>query len=190
MTEKGKHLPTACTSFAGIEGRCFSTVFKDVNEQKDFLKQDVCQTDERCLPCFNPADGQPTGACTTVSCDASKTQPPTLKACCQSHGEMRGKCIPKTDVPSTIQDRVEVHECDKTSQLCVPTDNINTDLEPVACDAGGGAGVCVSDCVDIGFFEGLFISQGSCRDDQDVHPVQRTAGEALTGAPAGCANNP
>lgn len=185
VTEKGKHLPTKCSSFAGIEGRCFSTVFKDVAAQKDFLKQDDCQADERCLPCFNPADGAPTGVCTTVSCDKSTTQPPALKDCCNSHGQDRGKCIPKTDVPASVQDRLSKHECDNT-QLCVPSDNINTDLQPVACDAGGGAGVCVSDCVELGFFEGLFIDRGSCREDQNCIPCE--SGGQPTGAP-GCPNN-
>src|SRR6185369_14134733 len=90
VREKGQHLPTACTFLMGVEGRCFSTVFKDVKEQKS-LPRDVCSDAERCVPCFNPATGQPTGACSTVSCDKAKTTPPALKDCSCGSTTSHGK---------------------------------------------------------------------------------------------------
>lgn len=187
VKEKGKHLPTKCSSFAGIEGRCFSTVFKDVDQMKDILHQEKCAADERCLPCFNPANGQPTGACKTVECDHPETAAVPLDSCCKKAGETRGKCVPKSDIPAAYQPRLKNWECDRQTELCVPSDNIDIEQKPVPCQADGEDGVCVSDCVNIGFFEGLLIDRGSCRADQQcvpcVHPLRGTP----TGAP-GCKN--
>jgi hypothetical protein len=187
VVEKGRHLPTSCRSFAGIEGRCFSTVFTDVKNEEGILQQDACTVDERCVPCFNPANGKPTGACNTVTCDAPKTTtPPQLQDCCQKQGVMRGKCVPKTDVPANYQDRLTTFECDAQTELCAPADNIDIDQKAVPCDAGGDDGVCVSDCINLGFFEGLLISRGSCRQDQNCIPCKHPITGAPTGAP-GCA---
>lgn len=187
VTEKGKHLPTTCSSFAGIEGRCFSNVFKDVDQQKEILQQDACAADEKCLPCFNPANGQPTGACKTVECDAPKATAIALAACCNKNGQTRGKCVPKDDIPSAYQERLDNWECNKKTELCVPDDNIDINQKPVPCDADGDPGVCVSDCVDIGFFEGLLIDRGSCRADQQCIPCSHPITGKPTGAP-GCTN--
>lgn len=186
VVEKGKHLPTTCSSFAGIEGRCFSTVFKDVAEQVDILQQDACAATERCLPCFNPANGQPTGVCNTVECDSPKKAAVPLDNCCKKSGSTRGKCVPKNDIPATYQERLKTWECDKNTELCVPSDIIDTDQKAVPCDADGDAGVCISDCIDIGFFEGLAIHQGSCRSDQNCIPCKHPLTGKPTGAP-GCA---
>ncbi|MBX3228229.1 MAG: hypothetical protein KIT84_26610 [Labilithrix sp.] len=183
VVEKGKHLPGKCSSFAGIEGRCFSMVFKDVQEQSDVLAQDACKADERCLPCFNPATGKPTGACESVECDKASTEAIALKECCNRQGAMRGKCVPSTDVPSEYQKRLLRHQCDK-GDLCAPSDQIDTDGKAVRCASDAEPGVCVSDCINIGLFEGIFISRGSCRADQKCIPCKGPLGRP-TGAP-GC----
>jgi hypothetical protein len=184
VREKGTHLPTACTSFAGIEGRCFSTVFKDVAAEVDFLDQDKCAADERCVPCFNPATGEATGACSTVSCDAPRLAPVPLQDCCQNHGQMRGKCIPVTDIPGQFQSRLARLGC-PAGDLCAPNDNIDPTVTPTPCAAINGRGVCASDCVDFGLFGDIFLDQGNCRSDQTCVPcVDPTTGQP-TGAP-GC----
>jgi hypothetical protein len=185
VKEKGSHLPTACTSLAGIEGRCFSLVFTDVAAESDFLHQDACAQDERCVPCFNPATGAPSGACSTVSCDAPKTAPPALKDCCRMNGQPRGKCVPRTDIPGQFQSRLSPHECDGATELCAPTDDLDPTVPPASCSTVTGRGVCVSDCVELGLFGDLFLDQDSCRSDQTCVPcVDPTTGQP-TGAP-GC----
>ena len=185
VKEKGSHLPTACTSLAGIEGRCFSVVFTDVDAERDLLHQDACANDERCVPCFNPATGAPTGACSTVSCDAPKTAPPELEDCCRLQGQPRGKCVPRTDIPPSFQSRLAPHECDRASELCAPTDDLDPSAPPAPCAATGGRGVCVSNCIVLDFFEDLLLDRDSCRSDQVCVPcVDPTTGQP-TGAP-GC----
>lgn len=186
LKKYGQHKPEACASFAGIEGRCFSTVFKDVSAQRDLLQRDVCGDDERCVPCFNPADGAPTGACTTVKCDAATKAPPALKDCCKKRGEMRGKCVPREDVPSQLRSRLSDEDCDDDTELCVPRKNLDLADVPVACTArSGGAGVCVSDCVEFGLFEGLLLSQGGCPTAETCVPCVHPTTKQPTGAP-GC----
>ncbi len=183
VREKGQHKPTACSSFAGIEGRCFSTVFKDVSEQKEFLQQDKCAADERCVPCFNPANGNETPACRTVSCDAPTAAPPKLADCCRKGGQMRGKCIPKTDVPTKYQERVSRQGCPSTD-LCVPGENLDPDTKVQRCDADGKKRVCVSNCIEFGLIEGIFLDQETCDDNHTCVPCVSPSG-APTGAP-GC----
>jgi hypothetical protein len=186
VAEKGSHLPTACTSLAGIEGRCFSTLFEDVAAEKDILPQTAqCTTTERCVPCFDPATNAPTGACSTVSCDAPKTTPPTLKDCCKENGKFRGKCIPTADVPASAKERLDTHQCKAGAELCVPTDNLDPSVPVQTCAATGGRGVCVSNCIHTDFLEDLLLDQGSCRSDQTCIPcVDPTTGQP-SGAP-GC----
>jgi hypothetical protein len=183
----GQYKAPACKSFAGIEGRCFSTVFKDVAAEADVLPRDTCTDAERCVPCFNPADGTPTGACSTVKCDSPTTTPPVLKSCCDQGGQLRGKCVPKSDVPSQIQSRLQADECDAAAELCVPTENIDIKATPTTCvpTSGGGAGVCVSRCLVFSTLERLAYESGTCRADQICAPCVNPQTKQPTGIP-GC----
>jgi hypothetical protein len=167
----------------GIEGRCFSTVFKDVQEQKS-LPRDVCFESERCVPCFNPATGQPTGACSTVSCDKPKTSPPALNDCSCGSTTTNGKCVSRTDVPITAQSHLLPRSC-SFDQLCVPTADIDTEAKPAACATDGGRGVCVSECVVLNFVEQLFLDRGSCKSDETCIPCVDPTTHIPTGLP-GC----
>lgn len=183
----GQHLPAACTSFAGIEGRCFSLVFADVGANKDVLLRDTCKESERCIPCFNPATGEPTGACSTVSCDAPKTQTvPRLQDCCRKAGSMRGKCVPRKDIPQQFHERLDEHECSR-SDLCVPAENLNPNVTPMECTPSGsnGKGVCVSDCVEFRLLEAILLRRGSCPEAHSCVPCFHPRTGEPTGAP-GC----
>jgi len=188
IREYTQHKPTACSSFAGIEGRCFSTVFKDIQAQKEVLQRDACLELERCVPCFNPATGEATGACTTVSCDAPKTTTaPTLKDCCNKGGRTHGKCLARTDVPSKFHPRLENHQCDNATELCVPSENLDPKTVPITCAAGlsGSRGVCVSDCIQFSFLEAIVLGRGVCPSQHTCVPCVDPKTGQPTGAP-GC----
>jgi hypothetical protein len=183
----GQYKPPACTSIAGIEGRCFSTVFKDVAAEASFLPRGTCAESERCLPCFNPADGSPSGACTTVRCDSPTTAAPALQGCCSKDGELRGKCVPRADVPSQVQSRLEAYEC-TAAELCIPTENIDLKATPTTCVPTVGVnatGVCVSRCLDFSTSERLLYGSSSCRSDQICAPCVNPSNGQPTGLP-GC----
>ncbi len=162
LKKYGQHKAKACSSFAGIEGRCFSLVFKDVGAKKHLLQQDACEASERCVPCFNPADGTPTGACTTVSCDAAGTTPPVLADCCRRGGQSKGKCVPKDDIPSNVQSRVLRHDCRSNTDLCMPTATLDMKAPPKTCTTDGKKGLCASECLQFRFFESLALDRENC----------------------------
>ncbi|MBM4357563.1 MAG: hypothetical protein FJ096_05570 [Deltaproteobacteria bacterium] len=59
----GIFTPKSCASIGGASGACLSTVFPEIDKNKAFMPQDVCATDERCVPCVSPLDQTETGAC-------------------------------------------------------------------------------------------------------------------------------
>lgn len=192
----GQFKPVTCTSLAGIEGRCFSTVFKDVDAQKDLLPQDTCDGNHRCIPCFNPADGAPSGACTTVKCDQpATTVPPTLQDCCSQSGKMRGKCIPREDIPEQFRGRLTWYECDSDTELCVPSENVDLKSVPAMCTPvtsvpvpfPATSGVCVSRCLVFSFLENFVFQRAGCAEDEICAPCNNPANNQPTGAP-GCKN--
>jgi hypothetical protein len=133
-----------------------------VAEKKDLLPASTCGADARCAPCFDPLTGQPSGACSTVPCDAPKEPAKTLKQCCRIGGQDQGRCVPKEVVPSDARDFLGDDDgiCTGTD-LCVPNELIAPATPPKTCTAvipfvGGYQGICVSDC-----FEGLVL-QGTC----------------------------
>lgn len=54
---------TPCSYADGGEGTCMSTCFPEVSTFADLLPQDVCEDDERCIPCIDPFVGGASGAC-------------------------------------------------------------------------------------------------------------------------------
>jgi hypothetical protein len=92
MAQVERFVPQACVVAAlGAEGRCLSECLPAVAEQADLLEQDGCAEAHRCVPCFDPLSGEPTGACTFEG-DSGPAQPPlTLPACCAG----LGRCTPR-----------------------------------------------------------------------------------------------
>jgi hypothetical protein len=184
----GQYLPKTCKSLAGAEGRCLNVVIPAVASQKATLPQDVCDANERCTPCFSPADGKDTGACKSVSCDAPKQPAVTFKGCCEDDGVMFGKCVPKSMVPASSQDKLDDEGCVQGAELCAPKENLDPTFKPQTCTAnnffaGPYSGVCVSDCIDFSFIEAIGTSKGNCQDHFTCVPCERDG--QPTGAP-GC----
>lgn len=63
----GNFTPSECTSIREAAGRCLSVCLPQVAASLDFLPRDVCDDDERCVPCVNPLTGESTGGC-AVGC--------------------------------------------------------------------------------------------------------------------------
>jgi hypothetical protein len=182
-------LPKSCRSFAGLEGRCTSMVFPDIEKQKDSLPQDACEATERCAPCFDPS-GKATGACSSVSCDAPKEPFKPFPACCSSNGKSRGSCLPSTSLPAVAASGLEKKECPGAADLCVPNEEIDPTFVNPKCTAssllGSYDGVCISTCVKMDFLTQLGTAQGTCSADSFCAPCKNPLNGAPTGAP-GCA---
>ena len=183
----GRFVPATCSSLLGAEGRCMNAVLPLVKAQSG-LPVATCDATERCVPCFSPLDGSDTGACKT-SCDPGpKTAAKTFAGCCNQNGTTRGKCVPKTAIPSTLTSRLEGNTCVADS-LCVPAENLAASFVPPACSAstflgGNYTGVCLSDCLDFGTGSELFLGRGNCQSLHTCVPCRKDG--KPTGAP-GCA---
>lgn len=184
VANAGKYLPKTCESVGGAEGRCLSTVIKDVAAKKGLLQQGTCDANELCAPCFSPTDGSDTGACRSVSCDAPKEPAKTFAACCEG----KGKCVPESSVTDPNQkERLDSDGCQEGAELCAPTEDIGRTTKRKACSGTikllGEAyeGACVSRCTSLGI-KGLFLDQANCDGDHVCAPcVDPTSGQA-TGA--------
>ena len=192
IVAKGNLLPKSCASLIGGEGRCISLVFPDILAQKDRLPQDVCDPNERCAPCFDPLTGAETGACRSVSCDAPKTQAKVFGKCCEQKGVSRGRCLPKTLLPKEAADGLGNKECVDGAELCVPDEMVKQGeaFKGPPCKAstfftGTYDGVCLSTCIERGFFGELATDRGNCAEGDFCAPCKNPLTGASTGAP-GC----
>ena len=188
----GQYLPPTCKALAGAEGRCLAKSIPQVDAQKAQLSRDTCDASELCTPCFNPIDGKPTGACSTVSCDAPKQPAKAFTACCSSQGTSRAKCVPTSIVPSAEQGNLDDDNgtCQKGAELCVPNEMLQPNFKGPACTGstfftGSYEGVCLSDCLSFSFIQSLGISRGSCTKGFKCAPCTNPLNGQPTGAP-GC----
>lgn len=193
ISSGGQFIPPTCASLDGAEGRCLHVAIPEVAAQKDLLPQSSCQSYERCVPCYSPLDGSDTGAC-RQSCDPGPTKPAvTFAACCSENGVTNGKCVPDSAISQSLQQNLASDTCQKNTELCVPTENLQPDFKPKACSAfnllaGNYTGVCLSDCLSFGI-QGLAISRGDCDSDHKCAPCTNPLTGKPTGAP-GCPTTP
>jgi len=191
----GNYVPKTCVSLSNAEGRCTNENVPAVAAQKSMLPRAGCDANEVCAPCYNPADGKSTGACATAKCDAPKQPAVTFKACCldKSGAAGRGKCVPKSSVPSDLQKNLgdDGGTCSKGVDVCVPSEFVTQPgYKGTACSGntfltGSYTGVCLSDCLEFGFFQSLGISKGNCASGNKCVPCKNPLDGSPTGAP-GC----
>lgn len=155
----GKPLKS-CKSIAG-DGACFSAgLVPEIERQGgSVLTQDVCDADQKCVPCKDPLHGnadtpfcQPIGvhekACAAAPSGSATTttNAPTTESCCTTGGVSNGICIAETAIPESDRDSAPADSC-KTGNRCVPK-SLATG-QPVRCSAGLlGKGVCLDQCFD------------------------------------------
>ncbi|MFO0679541.1 MAG: hypothetical protein U0169_23645 [Polyangiaceae bacterium] len=182
IASAGNAVPKTCRSLLNAEGRCLHVGLKQVEADLDKLPRSTCESYERCAPCYNPIDGQATGAC-SQSCDPGpRERPVTFSYCCGG----AARCVPSTIVPASMQDRLD--SCGG-NQLCVPSEHLDDDYVPRSCQAfalllgGTYDGVCLSDCLSFSFMENIVIKNGGCGSGRRCVPCYRNG--QPTGAP-GC----
>ncbi len=116
----GAYTPPTCTSVAGAEGRCLSTVLPAISERGALLPQATCAATERCAPCYDPLTGEDSGACRTT-CDTGPTSAAVVLTACEDNG---GRCIPTTSISAAQQGVLDPRDCQDTvgaGYMCVPT---------------------------------------------------------------------
>lgn len=182
LAHKGQYIPATCSSTAGAEGRCLHISLPVVAAKASLLPQDTCSGDEKCVPCTDPIEGKETGAC-KIACDPGPTKPPVkFASCCDG----LAKCVPSSIVPAAQRSSLNSDGC-KATDKCVPTEMLGGALKAQKCTAsflaGGGPGVCLSNCIELGLLESIAITRGDC--DKDHQCVPCTKDGKPSGAP-GC----
>jgi hypothetical protein len=159
----GNFVPKSCTSVAGAEGRCTSVCLPAVASEAALLPSDVCDANEKCVPCFNPTASDPTaptGAC-SLACD-KPSQPPVILSCpwmgpkvieptqfpaCDNNC-YGAHCVPKSLVPASVSSLLA--DCDGGQGFCTPDSLVASagETPPAGCRSIGGAeGRCLSTCI-------------------------------------------
>jgi hypothetical protein len=195
----GNALPKTCMSIAGAEGRCLSTCLPPVQAEEEVLPRDVCATDERCAPCYNPTADDPsksTGAC-SLACD-KPTQPPKILQCPYSGPPIidpsvfpacspacgGAHCVPAALVP--MADQSQLATC--PGGYCAPDSVTSTGGKgvPATCVSIAGAeGRCLSTCLPTVAAEASLLPQSTCAADEKCAPCYNPVAQdpkAPTGA--------
>ncbi len=107
--------PVSCTGLGGGEGRCLPLAMPLVAANQDFYVQGSCAASERCVTCYDPVDGQATGAC-NIGCDQGPTRGASRLTGCVND---RGRCVPNENVSAAIRPYVVAQTCGAAAS-CVP----------------------------------------------------------------------
>ncbi len=192
----GAYRPATCTSsLVNSPGACISKCIPLLadNPQAFLLRQDSCAGDELCVPCLNPLDQQPTGACELIdllcsgepdggTVDAGTpacphTGPPildpaTFPACSPACGGAH--CVPAQLVPAGQQTLLA--SCEATgggAGFCAPDRLIETggNFVPPTCESIGGAeGRCLSTCLPDVADKAALLPRSTCAADERCAP--------------------
>ncbi len=189
--------PKSCTSIVGAGGCVTSGFFPALDMQgAGFLKQDVCDSGQLCVPCTDPTHGNaPTPFCSPIgvhknACGGPNPPPPgdagppaMLPACCDHAGaKSHGVCLPDSAIPAAQQSSTSQQEC-AAGNKCVPAALV--DNKPVACDAGFlGTGICMDGCFDqmLSFAGDLGLLDGKgCDQNELCIPCSFVKGKGVPG---------
>jgi hypothetical protein len=151
-----------CSSLEGAEGRCVSSCIPEIREQKQRLPQDICDTDEKCAPCFDPLTGAETGSCRT-SCDPGPTEPAVrFESCCKG----RGSCVPDFVVEPKWRSSLGADTCAESDKVCIPNEfyDVHGFIPKTCAAAGGGEGRCLAECIPMVATQADRLVKSSCSE--------------------------
>ncbi|MDJ0762483.1 MAG: hypothetical protein QNJ97_05785 [Myxococcota bacterium] len=170
-------IPTTCTSFADLEGRCLPDCLPWVATQGALLPETGCPENSRCSPCFDPFTGEATGACHLPGDPGPQHLPVVFDKCCEEEGVQIGTCVPSELIPAELGDQVVQDSCTQENHLCAPNSII---LDPAVngfptCTAGGVAagdpGACVPGCY-LDTLEKLLFTRTTCNLGEHCVPCE------------------
>ena len=185
LTAAGTTNLKTCNSVIGKPGACVSTDIAEIKAKDTQLTQDVCDANERCIPCINPLTNQPTPFCGDIGvhqdeCTAGASQAVAApQECCPTVGAApQGLCLQGDNIPASQRGKVEQNVC-PPDYSCVPSSFVNND--PVACSSTFGSGFCVDSCFT-GTLGERALLQGDCPNPRDkCVPCSVGASEGLPG---------
>jgi hypothetical protein len=161
--------PESCSDpVLQAEGRCLPECLPQVSAQEGRLRRADCADGNRCVPCFDPVNGTPTGACSSNG-DAPTEPPHVFAGCCRITEEVRGVCVPPellpADAPALPQDTCG------SGTSCAPLKlarDPDASLE-VCRDLADQEGRCVLNCL-LQPGQPLLLTQTSCGFEESCVP--------------------
>jgi len=200
------YLPASCRSLNDADGVCLSKCIALVadNPNSILLPQSSCREDELCVPCINPLDMKPTGACALEEaiCGGGPVTPPAsdggaalmcpytgppvispamFPACSPACGGAH--CVPAAQVPAA--QRGLLAAC--SGGYCVPDKLIAAagNYVPPSCAPFAGApaeGRCLSSCLPSVSAQAARLSQATCGGGELCVPCSDPLTGMATGA--------
>lgn len=197
--------PAQCTAFGG-PGVCLSKCIPQVAENKALLRPDTCTgADELCVPCTNPLDGMPTGACELLELArcVGDDPPPPAAACddpatcnydegCPAVVETAeleacgpdAHCMDASFV-SDPEQRAQLGTCPGGSKLCVPDVFLASGGKFTAktcASVNGAEGRCLSAVLPAVAEQAALLPQDTCAATEKCTPCYSPIDGAPTGA--------
>jgi hypothetical protein len=194
LSANGKKLAT-CNSVVNTPGACVSTVMPDVAANAAQLTKDTCTgADEKCIPCVNPLNMQPTPFCVEVGARASSCGSPApsaasdggsaapLPTCCTHTDKTTGGvCVPNSVVPAAQLSSALQDTC-ATATKCVPADFVANKPKTCSSLAGITSGVCLDKCFSSTLSDlSVILDSNDCSDEQVCVPCFVAKDEGLPG---------
>jgi hypothetical protein len=143
------------------EGRCLPVCLPEVASRANSLSRDGCADQQLCVPCYDPVDGTPTGAC-NIGADAPTSPAVQLASCCSGGG----RCVSQAAVPAADRSHFAADTCDgPQGQICVPTPFVEDPKyvpSPCTVSADGSAGRCLPSCLPEVHKYRTYLSQDGC----------------------------
>jgi hypothetical protein len=196
--------PATCTAFGG-PAVCLSRCIPQVAMNEGLLRADTCTgADELCVPCTNPVDMTPTGACdllTLARCEGDEPPPPPAAACDDpSTCNYEANCPPVIDVSTLPSCGADAHcldpalagaeaaqlaMCDGGATVCVPDKFLVTGgkFTPATCTSvNGNEGRCLSTVIPSVADQASLLPQDSCAATEKCAPCFSPLDGSATGA--------
>jgi hypothetical protein len=180
----GQTIPASCVSTAGAEGRCLSTCLPSVAAAAQLLPTDGCPPEHACVPCYDPFQGELTGAC-NLACDPGPIEPPvTLPECCDA----MGSCLAEMELPEGYAEAFAKDDC-VNGELCVPDELAIGSYQAQPCTTSTiasmfgpeyGPGACMHAC--LAAMKNSFLKQDGCADGFKCAPCTNPLDDTPTGA--------
>lgn len=154
----GRFLLRTCRSVDDLEGRCVSACLPAA--RGGAWPASACGGGHVCVPCFDPATGEATGAC-GLSCDPGPTEEPRRSpSCCGG----RGSCQPPDAVAADLAARLDGAGCEGAAR-CVPHALAGPADRPAACRSVGDLeGRCLPSCLPDVIALGMRLPRASCAE--------------------------
>jgi hypothetical protein len=164
----------------GAEGRCLPQCLPDVARWGELVQVDGCAPEQRCVPCFDPRSGAPTGACSFGSDPGPRAQAVVFANCCSGSG----RCVPQGSIPSDQRSMLGVDSCTVQGNLCVPEPFVTSpDAIPARCtvEALAVEGRCLPACLPAVARQANRLASGVCKAGELCTPCF----DPVSGEPSG-----